>query len=67
MKSAEFFPRATFRFSLERPEIGGPAPLLPFLSSGAEPVFQLVPQVVIKADGLLQVLVQVPDSMKMLL
>ena len=67
LKPAKFFPRATFRFSLKRPEIGGPVPLLPFLSSGAEPVFQLLPQAVIKADGLLQVLAQVPDSTKMLL
>ena len=37
------------------------------VSALMEPVFQLVPQVVIKADGLPQVLVQVPDSTKTLL
>ena len=67
VKSAKFFPRAISRFSLKiryrRPWAS------PKASAGNEtdPVFQLVPQAVINADGLLQMLVQVPDFTKMLL
>ena len=65
LKSAKFFPRTTFRFSLTRPEIGGSGPLL--LLQWTEPVFQLLPQAIVNADGLLQALAQVPDFTKMLL
>lgn len=65
LKSAKFFPRATFRFSLNRPEIEGSGPLL--LLQWTEPVFQLLPQAIVNADGLLQVLAQVTDFTKMLL
>ena len=59
------FPRTTFRFSLNRPEIEGSGPLL--LLQWTEPVFQLLPQAIVNADGLLQALAQVPDFTKMLL
>ena len=67
VKSAKFFPRAISRFSLKtryrRPWAS------PTASAGSETeaVFQLLLQAVINADGLLQVLAQVPDFTKMLL
>ena len=60
-------PKGNLQILPKKPEIGGPGPLLPLFSSGAEPVFQLLPQAVVNADGFLQVLAQVPDSTKMLL
>ena len=60
-------PKGNLQILPNKPEIGGPGPLLPLFSSGAEPVFQLLPQAVVNADGFLQVLAQVPDSTKMLL